>query len=242
MDLDIDDILADIHASDPSSPASAALDHQQLTRFWISERACPEILPWPAELMDRVMQRVRTQIEKIEDMTARVGIGEDTRSSGNQNLNLTLSILQTDLSRTQFMLRSLLRQRLAKLTTYAMYYLTGLSADTKSSLLSLQEQSFLQNHQALLSEFYGASFLGFFPPQLRKLDDNVGGVNMVEGPDGKKAVYVRCLAQTWSNDPGLDGYGEDTGGVTLNMKRGEVWVVRWEDIRKGITDGALELL
>lgn len=151
--MDIDDILADLDRTESSPTASAALDHQQLTRFWISERAAPEILKWPTELMDRVMLRVRQQIEKIEDLTA--GVGMNSAHTGSSNSNLTLSILQTDLSRTQYIIRSLLRQRLAKLTKYALHYLT---ADNKSAILSLPEQSFLQNHQALLSNLYGGAF------------------------------------------------------------------------------------
>jgi GINS complex subunit 4 len=240
--MDIDDILADLDRTEPTFNTSAALEHQQLTRFWISERAAPEVLKWPTDLMDRVMARIRQQIETIEDLTA--GMGMNGSTTGNSNSNLTLSILQTDLSRTQYIIRSLLRQRLAKLTKHAMHYLT---AENKSSLLSTQEQSFLQSHQGLLSNLYGASFLSAFPPQLQRLDDNAGGLNMVDGPDGKKAVFIRCLSERWSNDPAYDDYDEDDDGRAgdrgvLVMQRGQVWVVRWEDVKKGVEKGALELL
>ncbi len=240
--MDIDDILADLDRTVPTSTASIALDHQQLTRFWISERAAPDVLKWPTDLMDRAMSRVRQQIETIEDLTA--GVGMDGSVASCSNSNLTLSILQTDLSRTQYIIRSLLRQRLAKLTKYAMHYLT---LDNKSALLSPQEQSFLQNHQALLSNLYGASFLSAFPAQLQRLDDNGGGLNMIEGPDGKKAVFIRCLAERWSNDPVYEEYVEDDDeregeSGALAMRRGQVWVVRWEDVKKGVEKGALELL
>ncbi len=240
--MDIDDILAELDRTEPTSNASNALDHQQLTRFWISERAAPDVLKWPTDLMDRVMARVRQQIEVIEDLTAGAGMtGSGTSSS---NSNLALSILQTDLSRTQYIIRSLLRQRLAKLTKHAMHYLT---LDDKSTLLSAQEQSFLQNHQSLLSNLYGASFLSAFPAQLQRLDDNAGGLNMVEGPDGKKAVFIRCLAERWGSDPLFEDYdADDDEGAgergALAMRRGQVWVVRWEDVQKGVEKGALELL
>lgn len=243
--MDIEDILADLDRTEPTSTASTAstaLDYQQLTRFWISERAAPDLLKWPGELMDRVMFRVRQQIATIEDMTA--GAAMNGSGSGSSNSNLTLSILQTDLSRTQYIVRSLLRQRLAKLTAYAMHYLT---LDDKSALLSSQEQSFLQNHQALLSDLYATSFLSALPAQLQRLDDNAGGLNMVEGPDSKKAVFTRCLAEQWSNDPLYNDYDADNTGRAgesgaLAMRSGQVWVVRWEDVEKGVENGALELL
>lgn len=241
--MDIDDILADIDRSEPTlTAADTALDHQQLTRFWISERAAPDVLRWPAELMDRVTARIRRQIETIEDLTAGIEVGSidagGLGGSSSGSSNLTLSILQTDLSRTQYIVRSLLRQRIAKLTKYAMYYLT--LAD-RSELLSPQEQSFLQNHQALLSSFYSASFLSAFPAQLQRLDDNTGGLNMAEGPDGQNAVFIRCLAGRWTNDPAYEAYEDyedDEDGRrgepgALQMRRGQVWVVRWEDVKKG---------
>src|SRR5271170_3524288 len=259
MELDISDILADVHSSSLSQQdqlaSTAHLDHQQLTRLWTSERTCPDILPWPTELMQRVMARVQAQIARIEDLAAGIvptnmpghgGSGSGT-GTGNQNLNLTLSILQTDLSRTQFLARSLLRQRLAKLTKHAAYYLAQLSvAETKETLLSPAEAEFLRGHQALLAGLYGASFLEAFPAQLRRLDDTAGGVSMGEGREGKASVFVRCLSERWGRSGEGEGEGEDDdddgGGEGLRMRRGDVWVVRWEDVKRGVLGGSLELL
>lgn len=62
--MDIDDILASVDRGPGASPESAALDHQQLTRFWVAERAVSEVLPWPALLMERMMDRVRIQVRR----------------------------------------------------------------------------------------------------------------------------------------------------------------------------------
>jgi GINS complex subunit 4 len=62
--MEIDDILASVDHTDISSPESTALDHQLLTRFWVAERSVPELLPWPARLMERMMERVRQQVLK----------------------------------------------------------------------------------------------------------------------------------------------------------------------------------
>ncbi|KAF4151992.1 hypothetical protein CNMCM6069_002784 [Aspergillus lentulus] len=100
--MDIDDILASVDRHD-TSPESAALDHQLLTRLWVAERAVSELLPWPGPLMERMMERVRKQIEKIEDLAASSSDPYTTTatSTNNPTLNLKLSILQTDLARTQ---------------------------------------------------------------------------------------------------------------------------------------------
>ncbi|KAJ5160803.1 DNA replication complex GINS protein SLD5 [Penicillium canariense] len=280
--MDIDDILASVDRGAGASPESAALDHQQLTRFWVAERAVSEVLPWPAPLMERMMDRVRIQIETIEDLAAS---SADTDVAGtahnhhhNPNLNLRLSILQTDLARTQYIIRSLLRQRLAKLTKHSMHYLVQLASRNKNPLtaqsqsqsqsqtpssnspnaapedsvpdisaladfapLSEPETSFVHAHQTLLAGHYGGSFMGAFPRQLRRLDDNAGGTSMVQGPETKEVVFVRCLgAEVPVFVGGDDGDGGDEIGITMRM--GDVWVVRWEGVRKAWGKGEVELL
>lgn len=46
-------------------PEAVAVDHQVLMRFWVAERGAPEVLPWPAKLMERVMERVRRQVSRL---------------------------------------------------------------------------------------------------------------------------------------------------------------------------------
>ena len=60
--MDIDDILASVDRGDVSTPESAGLDHQLLTRFWVAERGVSELLPWPGPLMERTMERVKRQV------------------------------------------------------------------------------------------------------------------------------------------------------------------------------------
>ena len=57
--MDIDDILAEV---DDRTIPQETRDLQELTRTWVNERSAPELLPWPAELMDRVLERIRQQV------------------------------------------------------------------------------------------------------------------------------------------------------------------------------------
>ena len=273
---DITDILASLdRPSSPSHPSTTSttasltdpvqtsLDHQQLTRFHISERTSPELLPWPSSLMSRILSRVRHQITVIEDLAS-----TPTTTTNNANTNLHLAILQTDLSRTQFLIRSLLRCRLSKISRHAPYYLQQQQHARSSSSVSPSEAQFLTTSQSLLQGYYDASFLSSLPPQLQSLTDNTGGTNMVEGPDLKSAVLVRCLAEGWHShavggskvdgenwlngsarkggsrgfEQDLDEEEEEEGEREFEMRRGQVWVVRWEDVRKGVLSGQLELL
>ncbi|KAJ5302008.1 hypothetical protein N7508_006871 [Penicillium antarcticum] len=270
--MDIDDILASVDRGPGASPESAALDHQLLTRFWVAERAVSEVLPWPAPLMERMMDRVRMQIETIEDLAASSGDTDMQPTTHNPNLNLRLSILQTDLARTQYIIRSLLRARLAKITKYSMHYLVQLASRNKNPLSQTQSQSqsqstnanaqpedsvpdisslddlaplsqpeaaFLHSHQTLLAGHYAGSFMGAFPRQLRRLDDNAGGTSMIQGPEVREVVFVRCLGV---EVPVVVGGEEDGGDYGVTMRIGDVWVVRWEGVKDAWGRGEVELL
>ena len=210
------------------------------------------------------------QIETIEDLAASSSDPYSKTNTNNPNLNLKLSILQTDLSRTQYLIRSLLRQRIDKLTKHSMHYLLLISPSqstqsqsqsqtqnqnqtpedslppppspsSSTSPLSQKEATFLHRHQSLLARHYNTSFLGAFPPQLRRLDDNAGGTKMVQGPDEKEVVFVRCLVdEVRAVVPAGDGIEEEMEGATLRM--GEVWVVRWEGVKGAWGRGEVEVL
>lgn len=59
MDDDIEDILNSV-----SRPAISdrKLDLQALTRAWVNERTCQELLPYPSNLVERVMDRLKRQV------------------------------------------------------------------------------------------------------------------------------------------------------------------------------------
>lgn len=115
------------------------------------------------------------------------------------------------------------------------------SSATDTSPLSREEASFLYNHQTLLVSHYSASFLSAFPPQLRRLDDNAGVTSMVQGPDSKEVVFVRCLVdEVTVVVPPDETLNEETYGTTMRM--GEVWVARWEGVKKAWERGEVEVL
>ena len=59
---------------------------------------------WPGEFLDRINDRIKRQIEKVEEMTGDM----DPRT------NFSLVVLQTELERFKFLVRSYLRARIAK--------------------------------------------------------------------------------------------------------------------------------
>ena len=67
---------------------------------------------------------------------------------------------------------------------------------------------------------------------------------MVQGPDTREAVFVRCLADEVlllaPPGPGEGDDGEEVYGGTMRM--GDVWVVRWEAVKEAWERGDVEVL
>ena len=72
--MDIDDILADV--SREAEPQESR-DLQELTRAWVAERVAPEILPYPDALMERVLDRIKRQVQFFS-----VNLGGEGEGSG----------------------------------------------------------------------------------------------------------------------------------------------------------------
>ncbi|WPH00615.1 Hypothetical protein R9X50_00344500 [Acrodontium crateriforme] len=219
MDQDIQDILASVSA--PTIP-QRSIDLQALTRAWVQERTSPELLPYPSDLIERTMERLKKQIDNIENMTGTM----------DPQANFTLVIFQTELERFKFLIRSFLRARIAKIDKFAQHYLA------QPDCLSPLEREYLHAHSSLLSAHYSTSFLSSFPIQLQKLDDTTGGISMVDKPDEDTAVFCRVLRDIL--EP-VEVYGEsETNDVEL--RRGDVWVLRWSAVREAVIRGDIELI
>lgn len=65
---------------------------------------------------------------------------------------------------------------------------------------------------------------------------------MVQGPETKEVVFVRCLGDTVRIVvPGDYSAGRDDM-LGTQMKKGEIWVVRWEGVKEAWNNGDIEVL
>jgi GINS complex subunit 4 len=103
-------------------------------------------------------------------------------------------------------------------------------------LLSTSEQQYLHAHHSLLAAHYHSSFLSQFPTPLQRLDDTAGGISMVDGPDVDNAVFCRVRARD-IGEVAIQGTG-----AAFEMKRGDVFVVRWSVIKDLVGEGKVELI
>lgn len=60
---------------------------------------------------------------------------------------------------------------------------------------------------------------------------------MVDGPDEDSAVFCRVLRDTGS----VEVYGEG-GTADVDLRRGDVWVLRWSAVRDKVIRGDVELI
>ncbi|KYK57720.1 hypothetical protein DCS_04733 [Drechmeria coniospora] len=241
--MDIDDILREIDPASNSVPQGTR-DLQALTRRWVAERSAPELLEyaessprstcgkpsvadacrWPLDgLFERVNERIKRQIEKVEDMTGDM----------DPKTNFALIVIQTELERYKFLVRSFLRVRMAKIDKHTLHYL---SSQPLRDRLSPTELAYATRHQALLHNHYLSSFLASFPQQLQNLNDTAGNVSMIDAPDLDAAVFVRML-----RDRDVHARGTDADN-TLPAENGDVLILRWASARPLVEDGDAELV
>ncbi|KAI0526070.1 hypothetical protein F5B22DRAFT_642226 [Xylaria bambusicola] len=221
--MDIDDILREVDPASQSIPAETR-DLQALTRAWVAERSSPELLHWPADgLFERVNDRIKQQIERVEEMTGDM----------DPKTNFALIVIQTELERFKYLVRSYLRARIAKIDKHTLHYLS--STDLRARL-SETEQAYATRHQALLHNHYLSSFLSAFPPALQNLNDTAGNISMIDAPDLDTAVFIRLLKDTL-----VEGHGTDMDG-SLNGKNGDVVILRWSDAKSLVESGHAEVI
>ena len=107
--MDISDLLAEV---DSDAIPQETRDLQDLTRSWVAERVAPELLPYPESLMERVLERIRRQIELVEEQTGNM----------DPKTGFRLIVVQTELERFKFLVRSFLRARIAKVSSLPLIF------------------------------------------------------------------------------------------------------------------------
>ncbi len=114
MDMEVEDIFQefDLEASKTGLNKSNTIQSQQdikrLVKSWISERMAPEILQYEEDLLDRIFERLRDQIEYIEINSMDMDVVTE------KDIKLHLMIVESEVDRINYLIRGYLRMRLAK--------------------------------------------------------------------------------------------------------------------------------
>ncbi|SCU80703.1 LADA_0B09054g1_1 [Lachancea dasiensis] len=243
------------------SPVS---DFQTLMRFWRNERMSPELLPYPHLLMERTLRRIQDQLEHIECVSMgyleeQSGSAENTSESvGSTALlnKLPLLCMEADLERLKFVVRSLLRCRLAKIDKYSLYlrqFDSEHGVVPISELLSRQELEYHERHSAMLLKLLNNSILRHMPPEAQAVDDNDGSVKMVDEPEWDRFVFVYVNGPDTKQgvDPRLqvNELGQQFYPVSIQelheeaeLALGGIYVMRYNVVRELVLDDMVQLI
>ncbi|KAH3678370.1 hypothetical protein WICMUC_001387 [Wickerhamomyces mucosus] len=188
MATNFDDILADFdNQVNPNNRLTLTKlkrqDLQLLQTVWINERMAPELLTYEHELIERILSRLRDQVEFIE-------LNSIDIQNTDKDIKLKLVVIESELGRVNFLLRSYLRTRLSKIDRLTVFIRTS---DEFIQRLSEEETIYMENHFKSLVQLYNNLFLNTMPEQLQSLDDESGGISMIEQPDWNKPVFIRVV-------------------------------------------------
>lgn len=186
-------------------------------------------------------RRIRDQIERVEEMTGDM----------DPATNFDLIVIQTELERFKYLVRSYLRARIAKVRAPPLpppgpvahgppqidkHTLHYLSSAPLRARLSPTELAYATRHQALLHNHYLSSFLAAFPPQLQHLNDAAGSASMVDAPDVDAPVFVRMLRPCTVYARGTDADN------ALPAETGDVLILRWSSAHDLVDAADAELV
>ncbi|AOW01855.1 DNA replication complex GINS protein SLD5 [Yarrowia lipolytica] len=216
---DIDDLINNVRPHDPlGTLEEKEADIKELTHSWVTERMSPTLLPTKEALLFRILKRVQLQIEVIEEKS--IDMSPDT------DVKLELLIVETELERIKYLIRSYLRVRLLKIDNSMEYYQ---SSPLDRMNMSQTERMYLNRHYALLKNLYAHQFMNTFPDSLKQMNDSSGSASMVQEPNMDHPVFVRVVKDT--------GRKIIIGNDSVKLRKGSIVVIKYSIIVKYVESG-----
>lgn len=190
-------------------------DIQQLIRLYMDERMSPELLKFPEELVTSLMQNLEAQTE-----AASVLLSSGLTSKAEEHERLLL--VQMEIERVRWLLRSYLRTRTYKIEKQVQYLTSTPLAKNKMSEI---EFGYAERYQSLIFRHFDNSVVGNIPERLGRLDED----EMIVRPELDQAVFARAR--------------RDCRPIVLpdqqilEMRKGEIHLVRYKSVRRLVRDG-----
>ncbi|PIL34310.1 hypothetical protein GSI_03085 [Ganoderma sinense ZZ0214-1] len=197
---------------------------QQLIRHWMNERHSPDILPGQEMLLGRILDHVRKQSNDVELLRA------DPDSSEEEHFRIML--VQTEIERVKFVVRSYIRTRLHKIEKYARHIS---STPDVHGRLSKAELEHANRYSRLVEYHFKQSVLQSLPEQQRSLEENIVFMPpMVPSPDMQRPVIARALVDC----PPM----RLPDGTATEMKKGEISMTPYHVVEHLLLRGEVELV
>lgn len=197
---------------------------QQLIRHWMNERHSPDILPNEGELLAGLLDHIRSQSETVQLLR--------TDPSSSEEEHFRIMLVQTEVERVKFIVRSYLRTRLFKIEKFARYIMTNPEVQQR---LSESEVEHARRFARLTDQHFYHSVLQSLPETQQTLDDQPPFVpSMVTEPDKARAVFV--LARKDCPPVRLPD------GTALDMRKGHISLTPYSVVEQLIARGEAELV
>ncbi|KAL8287579.1 hypothetical protein RQP46_003437 [Phenoliferia psychrophenolica] len=133
-----------------------------LIRCWANEIAAPEVLPFPRDLVERVVKDLARRREDLKEKGA--------RQNQPEGFYVELALVATENLRASHVLRSYTRERIYKIEKCARYYLSNM--EDAESRLNPNELRHAQGFVAITNEYFKTAALKDMPQSVaRRLDD-----------------------------------------------------------------------
>ncbi|WWC71449.1 uncharacterized protein I206_105405 [Kwoniella pini CBS 10737] len=199
-------------------------DIKKLNKFWIKERGIPELSNWQGDLIDEIFDKLEQQQKMVNTLNS------DPQTSEEEHFKLML--VQTEMERVKYLIRSYVRTRLHKIEKFS-HYITV--TPNTHHLLSGAELSHAKRYTDLLHTHFEHSVLDSLPEWLRKMDDTYGdGLSMISKPNRNTPVLIYCKRDC----------GEITleGGERAALAKGTTHLVKYKLVDRWINLGWAEVL
>ncbi|KAJ9090449.1 GINS complex subunit [Entomophthora muscae] len=187
----------------------------QLYLAWVNERCAPEILPYFHEIIEEVSEMIEMQLQESQ-----VSLSPQEGIKG--------AILQAEVDRLKFVLRSYLRTRIDKIERYALFYMKNFGE--VFSQLAEHEIAHLQRYHALICGHLGRRILDPLPEELSDLDKTA---NATPQPNLNEGVFFKAKAFIAEFSIAHE---------TIEIKPGSIFFMRYSLIKSLLLDNLIELI
>ncbi|EJT98258.1 hypothetical protein DACRYDRAFT_24717 [Dacryopinax primogenitus] len=193
-----------------------------LVKAWMTERCSPDVMSFEGELVGKIMGYMDAQAKLIGVLKIDGASEEDHEKIG---------LVQMELDRVGWLLRSYIATRQEKIMRYASYINSTPAMQTR---LSVAEQTLIESYQQIFEESLIRDVVGNLPAELQALDEILpDGRGMVSTPDLDKAVFIRTK--------------QDCGpvlmpdGTPLEIKKRGIHLISYRLVEQLVLRGEVEL-
>ncbi|THV03908.1 GINS complex, Sld5 component [Dendrothele bispora CBS 962.96] len=197
---------------------------QKLMRHWMNERHAPDILPAQEELLASLLDHIRRQSEAVQLLR-----GEPSTSEED---HIRIMLVQTEVERVKFIVRSYVRTRLFKIEKFARFIMTNPEIQAR---ITTAERAHASRHANLTDKHFHFSVLQSLPETQSHLDDTpIFMPPMVTQPDESVPVFVHALREC--------GPINFPDGSSLNMTPGYISLMPFASAKALLNRGDVELV